>query len=84
MKNPNIFLIPTLCVGLFFASSCSGGVLIPKPVCEYGALICETLYSLCDNPTNTDLTSAQVEDLEKAMRDFYKVLQTFQPKTTGK
>lgn len=53
MRKINLFFIALMflliAVFSFNSVSCSGGVVIPDPVCEYGEITCETLNYICTN-----------------------------------
>jgi len=72
-----IFIIAMLCMAIIPIPSCSNGLVIPEPVCEYGSMICETLTFLCSNPTSKNLTESQNDSLIIEMRHFYKSLQKY-------
>ena len=46
-----LYLIPVFLFLLLLSSltinSCSGGLVIPEPVCEYGEITCNTINYLC-------------------------------------
>jgi hypothetical protein len=72
-----IFLSAMLCMALFSFTQCSTGLVIPEPVCEYGAMICETLTFLCSNPTSQLLSKADNDALMNELKEFHNSLQKY-------
>lgn len=54
-----LILAAMLCMAAISFSSCSGGLNLPEPVCEYGTTICNTLSYLCDLQAQGKLTPEQ-------------------------
>ena len=77
-----ILTMAMLCMAIVSLTSCSQGVVIPKPVCEYGAMICETLTFLCGNPIENTLSKTEQDSLEIELKQFYKSLQKYVHETT--
>lgn len=56
-----------LCMATLQAPSCSDGINIPQPVCEYGSQICQTLTYLCDLNQLGKLSPDEVSSLQNKL-----------------
>lgn len=71
------FLFLLLLMILSFSSNCSEGFVIPKPVCDYGTSICETLTILCTNHSSNPEKNSLPPELILYLREVDSTLSTY-------
>ena len=82
MKIKNLFMAVIFLTAFSILPSCSNGVVIPQPVCDYGQAICQTLTYLCESNLHwnedhnlADSLYKDLEQIDKRLKLYKKVIE---------